>query len=51
MCTICGTDIEVPMCCESDMKVENNMLVCFMCNNEKSVPICCGKEMKVAAPQ
>ncbi|MEK6839339.1 MAG: hypothetical protein AABX72_00185 [Nanoarchaeota archaeon] len=45
-CTICGTDIEVPMCCEADMQVEEEKLVCSMCGNEKNIPICCGKQMK-----
>ncbi len=47
-CTICGTDIEVPMCCEKEMWIEDNVLVCEMCGNQKNIPICCGKGMKVA---
>jgi len=49
VCTMCGTDIEVPMCCEGDMKVEEDKLMCSMCGNEKNIPICCGKQMKATA--
>ena len=46
-CTICGTDIEVPMCCEGEMAVQGDALVCHLCESKKEVPICCGKKMKV----
>jgi hypothetical protein len=45
---MCGTDIEVPMCCEGGMQIENDALTCAMCGNAKNIPICCGKGMKVA---
>ena len=48
VCVMCGTDIEVPMCCEGDMEVEGDMLTCTMCGNQKNIPICCGKGMKIA---
>ena len=47
MCTICGTDMEVPMCCSKEMAIVNGELTCKLCGNEEDIPICCGKEVKV----
>ena len=48
-CTICGTDIEVPMCCEEDMEVGEGFLICSLCGSKKKIPICCGKDMAVSS--
>ena len=44
-CRICGVDIEIPVCCDKDMKVKEDMLVCGGCCGEKNISACCGKEM------
>lgn len=46
-CNLCGTELDVPMCCENDMDEEGGMLVCSLCGSKKEVPLCCGKKMKV----
>ncbi len=43
-CTICDTDIEVPMCCEKEMALKKGKLSCQMCGDNKDIPICCGKD-------
>ena len=48
VCTICDTTIEVPLCCQDDMAIENDKLVCTMCGNQQHIPICCGKQMITA---
>ena len=47
MCTVCGTDIEIPMCCEKEPAIVEGMLVCKLCGSEQEIPICCGKEVKI----
>lgn len=47
-CTICDTDIEVPMCCEKDMTVKDGKLACTMCGDNKEIPVCCDKKMELA---
>ena len=43
-CTICGTDIEVPLCCGKKMTVKDGELRCTLCNTGEQIPICCGKK-------
>jgi len=43
-CTICGTEIEVPLCCEREMNVSDGTLRCMLCNTKKQISICCGKK-------
>ena len=46
-CTVCTTDIEVPLCCENEMAVKDDKMVCFLCGSNQEVPICCGKKVKL----
>ncbi|MEK6860411.1 MAG: hypothetical protein AABY07_00430 [Nanoarchaeota archaeon] len=47
VCTICGTDIEVPFCCSKQMGIADDILVCSLCGSKEELPICCGKNMKI----
>jgi primosomal protein N' len=41
-CTLCGTNIELPLCCKNGTyRIEEGKLNCDMCGSEESVPICC----------
>jgi transcription elongation factor Elf1 len=45
-CTLCGTNIELPLCCKNGAyKVVDGLLECEMCGSEEDIPLCC--EMKV----
>jgi len=47
VCRICGTEREVPLCCEKSMMVRDDLLCC--CQNEtcgyEPIPECCGQKM------
>ena len=40
-CRLCGTDIEVPLCCSTTMTQKSGKFICDMCGTESEVPICC----------
>jgi len=47
-CTLCGTGLEVPLCCKKEMKIKDSEFVCMLCNSKEDIPICCGNVMIVA---
>ncbi len=47
ICTICGTEEKVPLCCGEKLSISGGTLVCDLCGTNKEVPICCGKNMKI----
>ncbi|MEK6903197.1 MAG: hypothetical protein AABW64_00950 [Nanoarchaeota archaeon] len=42
-CTICGTEINVPLCCEKQMEIVDSELVCSLCGSNQEIPICCNQ--------
>ena len=53
-CTICGTDLEVPLCCNEDMQHDKDSeseekLVCNLCGATEPIPICCNKKIVINA--
>ncbi len=50
-CTVCGTDLPVPLCCEKQMKVEDGTFICTLCGTEKKIPLCCGDNVKIVSPR
>jgi len=47
VCNICGSEKEVPTCCDKSMMVKNDYLLCC-CSEEcgyQSIPECCGQKM------
>ena len=44
-CTLCGTEVPVPLCCKKQMQVQEGELVCSLCNAIEDIPICCGNVM------
>jgi len=45
-CSLCGTDIELPLCCKKDsVKIINGKVVCNMCGTEEEVPVCCDEKV------
>lgn len=47
VCSICGTEIEVPTCCDKSMIAKNGYLLCC-CSEEcgyQPIPECCGLQM------
>ena len=47
VCNICGSEKEVPTCCEKSMMVKNDYLLCC-CSEEcgyQPIPECCGQKM------
>jgi hypothetical protein len=48
VCSICGSEKEVPVCCNQSMIVKDDYLLCC-CSKEcayQPIPECCGKKMK-----
>ena len=47
-CNICGTEKEVPVCCESSMIVKGSHMLCC-CKSDtcgyQPIPECCGQTM------
>ncbi|MHA1256928.1 MAG: hypothetical protein ACTSPS_15150 [Promethearchaeota archaeon] len=49
ICDICGSEKEVPSCCNRSMIVEEDYLLCC-CSSEcdhRAMPICCGIPMSI----
>jgi len=47
VCNICGSEKEVPTCCDKSMMVKKDYLLCC-CSEEcgyQSIPECCGQKM------
>lgn len=47
VCNICGSEKEVPICCDKSMLVKNDFLLCC-CSEEcgyQPIPECCGQKM------
>ncbi len=51
VCEVCGTEIEVPLCCNEPMAYKDGVMVCSLCGADEEVQICCGKKMKVVVSQ
>ena len=49
-CTVCNTELKVPLCCKKEMQVHDGVLVCNLCNSEQDIPICCENVMVAANP-
>jgi hypothetical protein len=49
-CTICNTEIKVPLCCKKEMQIQDGVLICDLCNSEQDIPICCGNAMMAVNP-
>jgi hypothetical protein len=44
----CGKKYDVEtVCCNEEMDVEDNVLVCNNCGNEAEVPSCCGAMKRI----
>ena len=48
VCRICGTERDVPICCDKSMIVKDDYLLCC-CQSEscgyEPIPECCGQKM------
>ncbi|MFW9881539.1 MAG: hypothetical protein ACFFG0_51395 [Candidatus Thorarchaeota archaeon] len=47
VCSICGSEKTIPVCCEESMIVKDGFLICC-CSDEcgyQPIPECCGKKM------
>ena len=44
-CTICDTELKVPLCCKKQMQVKEGILICTLCNSEEDIPVCCENAM------
>ena len=44
-CELCDTTEPLPRCCDRDMLLSEEKLVCPRCGKEKPVPKCCGNQM------
>ena len=47
-CNVCESKIEVPYCCESEMKYSDGKLTCSLCGSREEIQICCGNKMGIA---
>jgi len=48
ICSICGSEKEVPVCCDKSMMVKDDYLLCC-CSKEcgyQPIPECCGIKME-----
>lgn len=48
ICDICGSEKEIPLCCEASMLVKDDYLLCCCSSecNHKQIPACCGQAMR-----
>jgi hypothetical protein len=47
-CDICGSETDVPICCEQSMMVKDNYMLCCCQSKEcgyQPIPECCGQKM------
>ena len=46
VCKLCGTGIELPVCCEpGSIQIKDGGMMCDLCGSKNKVPVCCGQDV------